>query len=313
MAADLASRRFRAMGADARLVIVGGPEGLADHLVDVIDGLERRWSRFLPDSEISALNGNAGKVCAVDPSTVALVRHAIEAWRLTGGRFDPTVLGDVVRAGYTGSLAGQRDGTAGDRPPGDSDLIIGCPDIVIDADRSTVTLPPGTGFDPGGIGKGYAADLVTAAAHDAGAEGVCVNAGGDLRVRGAAPNGGSWHVAVEHPDRPRPIAHLDLAAGAVATSTTRRRRWTSAGAPRHHVIDPATGAPAATDVELMTVIAGTGWQAEVLATASLLRGADRALDLLDEHAHGLLLTTDGRVVHSAGIAPFLRSDEAVVA
>jgi thiamine biosynthesis lipoprotein len=313
MAADATTRRFGAMGSDAHLVVLGGPADLPDQLVAMIDELERRWSRFLPDSEISNLNRHAGRPCAVHPSTVLLVQRAIEAWHLTGGRFDPTVLGDVLRAGYDRSLAGRLDGAAGERASGISDLVIGCTDIAVDATHCTVALPAGTGFDPGGIGKGLAADLVTTAARDAGADGVCVNVGGDLRVSGSAPNGGSWHIAVEHPDRAEPLAHLDLAAGAVATSTTRRRRWTTAGSPRHHLIDPATGHPADLDVELMTVIAGTGWQAETLATACLLRGTAGAFDLLDDHTHGLLVTTAGEMICSAGITPFLRADDEAAA
>jgi thiamine biosynthesis lipoprotein len=310
MAADVATRRFRAMGADAQLVVVGGPTDLAGRLAAMVDELERRWSRFLPDSEISHLNRHAGESCAVHDTTVLLVERATAAWRLTGGSFDPTVLGDVVRAGYDRSLADSRDGTAGDRPSGVSDLVIGCTDIAIDAAAGTVALPTGIGFDPGGIGKGLAADIVTDAARRAGADGVCVNLGGDLRVSGVAPNGGSWHVAIEHPDRDEPIARLDLAAGAVATSTTRRRRWTTGGEARHHLIDPTTGHPAETDVELLSVVAGTGWEAEVLATACLLRGATRAFDLLDERAAGLLVTTAGATIGSAGLEPFLRAETA---
>ena len=91
--------RFRAMGSEIHLVVMG------DHrLLDVarrrIDDLERKWSRFIPTSEISRLNANRGEPVAVSDDTFLLVRRALEGWRATGGRFDPTVLGDLVRAGY---------------------------------------------------------------------------------------------------------------------------------------------------------------------------------------------------------------------
>ena len=47
-----------------------------------------------------------------------------------------------------------------------------------------VRLLDGVGFDPGGIGKGLAADLVATAAVDLGADGAMVSLGGDLRVAG---------------------------------------------------------------------------------------------------------------------------------
>jgi thiamine biosynthesis lipoprotein len=111
---------------------------------------------------------------------------------------------------------------------------------------------------------------------------------------------------VEHPAHATPIAHLDIAAGAVATSTTLRRRWTVGGGRRHHLIDPRTGCPSTTDVDVMTVVAGEAWLAEVLATAGLLRGARRAFDLLDADAHGLAVTSTGVVLASPGLGPFLR-------
>ena len=87
-------------------------------------------------------------------------------------------------------------------------------------------LPAGSGFDPGGIGKGLAADIVSAELLAAGARGACVNLGGDLRVTGEAPGGGTWTVAVEHPGsaaadraaraRRRRRRHLDDAAAALA-------------------------------------------------------------------------------------------------
>jgi thiamine biosynthesis lipoprotein len=305
------------MGTEAHVVVVGHEPDLLDVLdlvVELLGHAERRWSRFLPDSEISRLNDHAGQAVQVHPSTLALVERAVEGWRLTGGAFDPTVLGDVVRAGYGTSLVGSLDlSSPVERAPGDTDLVRACSDIRIDHDDSLVRLPPGTGFDPGGIGKGLAADLAVAAALEAGALGVCVNIGGDLRVEGIAPHGGTWTIAVERPGRAEPLAVLDVAGGAVATSTTTRRRWTVDGELRHHVIDPRTGRPSDTDVDVLTVVAGEAWRAEVLATGCLLRGADRAFDLLDVDAHALALTTAGDLRSSSGLSPYLRPRHAPAA
>lgn len=285
------------MGADAHLVVVGGPR----HLIEVarrrVDELEARWSRFRPDSEISELNRRAGQAVRVSADTVLLVERSIEAWGSTGGSFDPTVLGAMLRAGY------HRSFDELDRPgaPSTSALVIGCTDIVV-AD-GTVRLPAGSGFDAGGIGKGLAADLVAVETMRAGADGVCVNLGGDLRVSGSGPAGAAWTIALEHPRLDHPVALLGLSEGAVATSTTLRRRWVVDGTARHHLIDPATGEPSTTDLELATVIAGEAWLAEVLAKAVLLRGSDRAFDIVDP-ARVRALTVDhtGLVSTTLGFA-----------
>jgi len=98
---------------------------------------------------------------------------------------------------------------------------------------------------------------------------------------------------------------LSIAGGAVATSTTLRRRWTVAGDVRHHLIDPRTGLPSTSDVELITVVAGQAWLAEALATASLIRGSERMFDLVDNQTHALAVTDDGHLHTTAGLRPFL--------
>jgi thiamine biosynthesis lipoprotein len=235
----------------------------------------------------------------VSADTALLVERSIEAWRLTGGGFDPTVLGAMLRAGYDVSF----EQISADKPVSGSSLLVGCTDIVVDG--CTVRLPVDTGFDPGGIGKGLAADLVIGETLAAGAAGACVNLGGDLRVAGSNPQGEAWTIAIEHPSITEPIALVGLHAGAVATSTTLRRRWNVDGQTRHHLIDPATGEPSDSDLELTTVIAGEAWIAEVLAKAVLLRGSVRAFDIIDDsQVQALTIDTAGVIRTTPGFQEF---------
>jgi thiamine biosynthesis lipoprotein len=291
------------MGSDVHVVIVGGPTDLAQRARARIEALEQLWSRFLPDSEISELTRRAGTPLAVSDETVELISRAVDAWRFTGATFDPTVLGAVIRSGYNQSF--ERIGPVTDA--GVSDLLIGCTDIEIDG--NIVTLPVGTGFDPGGIGKGLAADLVASEMTTAGADGVCINMGGDVCVGGQAPEGEGWTIAVEHAWSSRPIANVGICRGAVATSTTLRRRWTVDGQVRHHLIDPRTGHSAQTDLNLVTVIAGSAWAAEVLAKAVLIRGSAHPFDIIDgAGAQALIVDDDGTVTVTDGFRAFVGCD-----
>ena len=283
------------MGSDVHVIVVGGTDDHLDRAAQRIDELEARWSRFRPDSEISRLTAEAGHAVAVSTDTSLLVTRAIEAWRVTGGGFDPTLLDALRRAGYDRSF----DDVAAD-PTGDAvlpPLAYDRPGVTdIEVGAGTIRLPAGMGFDAGGIGKGLAADLVTDLLLAAGARGALVNMGGDVRVAGDSPTRSGWTLAIEHPWQEAPIALVGLWNGAVATSTVLKRAWTVDGQRRHHLIDPATGAPADTDVALATVIGGHAWMAEVLAKAALLRGTERAFDLLDASMAGLVVGHDG-VVH----------------
>jgi FAD:protein FMN transferase len=298
---ELRSREleFRAMGGDVHVVVVGGASGLAGEARSRLEDLERRWSRFLDDSEVSRVNQCAGSPVTVSPETALLVRRAVDAWRFTGGAFDPTVLGAVVRAGYDRSFE-----QLGPAPRGGvSNLRTGLSGVEIDG--RTVQLRAGTGFDPGGIGKGLAADLVADDVMSKGADGVCVNVGGDVRVRGVAGDGGPWTIAVEHPWHSQPMALLGLMDGGVATSTTLRRRWTVDGQPRHHLILPRTGQPVSSGLNLATVIAGEAWIAEVLAKAVLIAGTSAPFALLDNTGvESLVVDEGGKVTSTPGLSRF---------
>jgi thiamine biosynthesis lipoprotein len=296
-----AERRFRAMGSDCHIIVVGGSDGLLDDGVAMVAEFEERWSRFLPFSEISRLNRHAGRALTVSADTLALVELAVDGWNRTGGRFDPTVLGDLARAGYDRSF----EHIAEPRPDR-STLVRGCGDIVIDHRAQTVTIPPGVGFDPGGLGKGFAADLVAERLFARGAKGVCVNLGGDVRVVGRPPVGPSWTVAVVHPFSGETVATIDLFDGAVATSSRTRRVWSTADGPAHHLIDPTTGRSAWADLASVTVVAADAGEAEILSKDAFLAGRARALELVaDAGAHALLVADDGQIETSPALAEYL--------
>ena len=181
---------------------------------------------------------------------------------------------------------------------------VGCTDIEIVGD--TVRLPDGIGFDPGGIGKGLAADLVVEELLAAGADGACVNLGGDLRVAGESPVG-AWTVALEHAWSPRTRRAARTAIGRdghvdhPAPPLGGRR----AVAERHHLIDPATGEPSTTDITQATVIADEAWVAEVMAKAVLLRGVERAFDVVTPDLDAIVVDEQGRLTATAGVADYL--------
>ncbi|MGH2717289.1 MAG: FAD:protein FMN transferase, partial [Actinomycetota bacterium] len=125
---DSERAEFRVMGSDADVVVCGGPSGLAEVAHRRLDQLEALWSRFLAGSEVSRLNDAGGAPVEVSPETVHLVQRALEAWRVTGGAYDPTILGDVLRAGYTVSFEALRTLPASS-PLAGSTLTIGAGSI----------------------------------------------------------------------------------------------------------------------------------------------------------------------------------------
>lgn len=296
--------RFRAMGSDFHVIVVGGSRELLTAAHARLAELESRWSRFLPDSEISRLNRSGGRPVLVSEDTICAVTAAVDAWRDTDGRFDPTVLPALVAAGYDrdfATLDPDVDLDPASRPR--FAAAPGCAGIVIDPLVGAITLPPGVAIDLGGIGKGLAADLVVSELGAAGAGGACVNAGGDLRVQGESPGADGWVVDVEH----LPAIRIALADGAIATSSSSKRRWTQGGATYHHLLDPRQGVPAHAGLTAVTVIAGTAATAETLTKAAFVAGVERGAAVIEQSgATGLFVTDAGTVLRLAGVEGFLR-------
>jgi len=256
------------MGSDARLVIAGDPR-LLDRARTRTDELEARRSRFWLDSDVSALNRSSGVPTIVSDDTVLLIGRCIEAWRGTGGAFDPTVHDSVVDLGYDRDFR-LLPVDAGHAPTG-LQPSPGLGGVIVDRATRMVWLPPGVHIDPGAIGKGLAADLVVRELLDAGAAGACVELGGDVRVAGSPPDRDVWSVTIADPHHPdRELARIALAEGGVATSSRLRRRWSRGGTEVSHVVDPHTGRSAATSTVAASVVARDAWWAEVRATEALL-------------------------------------------
>ncbi len=298
------------MGTDVEVLAVGADEAAMATLgalaADALEVREARWSRFRPTSELCRLNDAAGAPVIVSPSTFSLIARAVDAWRDTGGRYDPTVLAALEAAGYDRDFdAVARAGDDGRRAHAD---VPGCGDVELDSLVSAVRLPVGVALDLGGIGKGAAADEVSAALLDAGVPGVTgvlVNMGGDLRARGAAPRPHGWVVEVDDPLETGRTGLLAFAEGAIATSTKLRRAWTRGDRTLHHLIDPRTGEPAESGLASVTIVAGEAWRAEVLAKAAFVAGIDDGRVLIEASgATGLLVTDDGEVLELDGLTRF---------
>ncbi|MFV0526265.1 MAG: FAD:protein FMN transferase [Acidimicrobiales bacterium] len=294
---------FRVMASEARVVVVGGPPGLADSAVTELESLEARWSRFVTGSDIDRINRHPGRAVVVAAPTITLVSIMTQAAAVTAGRYSAAVLPALIDAGYPTTTPAVEAQAAVARSA--SPELEG---IRLDRWARTVRVPPGVSLDPGGVGKGLAADLVVGSLLAAGADGALVSIGGDLAVAGKPPGPDGWLIVIEDPlDPPTELGRIRVDGGGVATSSTVSRRWQGPdGTLRHHLIDPATGAPSTTDLAAVTVIAPTGWLAEAHATAATLGGSRGLAAYGTEHGLDALgVTHDGARVATERLADLL--------
>ena len=277
------------MGSPLRLTLVGVRPGRAtagwEAVSASIEEIEQALSRFRPTSDLVRLNDRHGDPdgLAVHPWLVAALAAAERARRLTGGAFDPRILGDLERLGYTG-IPGPDRPSPSVAPPGGPRSVgrratfgdgrwLHC-----DARRAVAAVA--TPVDLGGIGKGlairWAARILAARLPELGAPraGALLEAGGDLVAHGEAPQGGPWMVAIEDPYAGEEPAIVALRDGAICTSSVAVHRWKTAdGREVHHLLDPRTGEPGGTGLASVTVAGPDPAWAEVWSKTLFLEGA----------------------------------------
>ncbi len=286
---------FPAMGTIARVVC--DDDGGVD-VRGLFAEIERRLTRFDPDSDLSRLNADPRACVPAAPLLRAAITAALRAAAVSAGLVDPTLMDAVRRAGYARSRANAAPvplarglASAPPRHPARPDPAARWRAVEVDDRAGVIRRPVGLELDLGGSAKGWAADLVGARLGRHGR--YAVDCGGDLRL--AARRGAPWEVRVRHP-LTGALAHtLYVRAGGVATSGIDARLWERDGDLAHHLIDPFVGTPAWTGLVTVTALAPTALEAEALAKAALLSGPAAGRRLLRAHHGGVLVHDDGAV------------------
>lgn len=265
MSRELTSRHFDALGSTCELLSLSAGQAALERCEQHIREAEARFTRFLRDSELAQLNASDGRYVPVSTEMFAMLEAALWAHEESEGLVNAAVLPALVSAGY------DRPFRQGLLAPAivDPKRPAALPEVLI-LDRATrsAALAPGASLDLGGIAKGALADLLI---DELGDDAVC-NLGGDVRVRGAGPEGDGWHIGLC--DR----SAVAISDGAVCTSGTTRRRW---GQGVHHLIDPRTGLPAKSDLAEVSVVTDSALRGEVYAKCAVLLGSDAGKAFLE--------------------------------
>ncbi len=159
-------------------------------------------------------------------------------------------------------------------------------------------------LDPSGVVKGWAVERAARLLSRAGARRFCVNAGGDVVVRGGERWRGNdpcrshpWRVGIQHPVlRERLCCVVELNDGAVATSGTYERG--------PHIVDPHTGSRP-DQILSVTVLGPDLAAADAYATAAFAMGeAGPAWTASLRNYHAMTILADGRVLCTPGFLAY---------
>jgi thiamine biosynthesis lipoprotein len=295
---------FSRMGTTVKVLLPAGDEAMLDFVQARSWNLEALWSRFIGTSDIAMLALAEGQAVQVATETIELVEQMLQAHFATEGFFDPTLMAALNEAGYSKSRV-SNDISVLPVAGGSSALS----DVRIDHNTNEITLPAGMSLDPGGIGKGMAADMIVRDLVEMGVQGASVSMGGDAALAGTPDDGDNWVVNIGAPDDySKIITTIRCRGGGVATSTLAARTWNVDGEKRHHVIDPRTRKPAEISEQSTlqaSVIAGSAMWAETFATAFTVCDAHKAEQLAARHnLSALLVLHNGTLIELGNWSTF---------
>lgn len=263
-----------------------------------VDVQEARLSRHITGSKMDQLNQDG--FLALDASLESLFLLAQRVNVLTDGAFDITLgrISDLWN--FTAPQPQIPDAEALEKALSSSGMA------CLTLQDGQAVLTKDALVDLGGIAKGYIAMQAAQLLRGQGVESAIVNLGGNVVLIGQRPGGGDYRVGVQKPFEPNGtlIATLAVQDCSVVTSGVYQRFFELDGVRYHHVLDPATGYPAQTDLLSATVVCQDAAYADALSTAFLILGKDRALALAQqlEGVEALFVDENMQVSYTDGLA-----------
>lgn len=273
----------------------------AQEAASMITELENTISWRVEGSDIEKLNlKSGGEFIEIAPVTYDLLLLCKDVSELSDGAFDVTIA----------PLSHLWNFDSGDEYIPDHALIdellssVNYKSILLD-DGSAALKNKITALDLGGIGKGAACDTAVEIYKKHEVSGAIVACGGSIGAYGRKALGDSWKIAIRDPlsdDGSTSLGTLEIDEGFVSTSGNYEKSFTKDGTLYHHILDPHTGYPAASELTSVTVLGGSGALTDALATACFVLGVEDGKKLLAKYdAEGIFIDQKQQVFLTSGI------------
>jgi thiamine biosynthesis lipoprotein len=269
------------MGTEFSIALVCDLKTVADAeaaaLEAQIQAYEKRFSRFIPESELSQLN--IQKDMIVSDVFFEVIQEAYALFVQTKGIFNPLI--QIERLGYDKSF--ETISPLNAIEPSDV-YNIDFTTTVIDTVAKRIILQVGQKLDFGGFLKGYlATKLCTSLMDKEGITGAIVNIGGDLHACGLDATEVPFVFEVYNPITHKNI-EVTLTNKSLATSGTYKRTWQYRNTSVHHILDSTGTKNPETDVVQASIIHAQGSVAEAYAKVFLSVGTKKARRVIDDQS-----------------------------
>lgn len=273
-------------------------ERFCEQAINEVKRIENLISDWIPTTEISTVNQNAGtSPVVVSIEVFDLVQRALQISKLTDGAFDISYASMDKIWKFDGSMTEMPTAEA----IKESVEKVGYRNVILNQkDHSIFLKNHGMKLGLGGIGQGYIADKIEELLKNQGCMSGIVNVSGDISTWGVQPNGEPWTIAIINPmNKDKIFASFPLTDSGMETSGSYEKYVTFNGIRYSHIIDPRTGYPASGLVSV-SVFAKKTELADALATGVFVLGKDVGIDLIDQlpGVECLVVTDQGEIFTS---------------
>ena len=286
---------------------------IKQNIDSVLISVNYQMSTYLFDSEITQFNNHESTTSFTVSNDFSLVVERALHWsKLTDGAFDITIVPLLYLWGFGPGQASE----LGDIFP--EEHAVQKRRTHVGYEKLTTNKyylqkkDPFIKIDLNAIAKGFGVDAVYSFLESIGMNNIMVEIGGEVRTKGKNRKNEPWMIAVETPDLESAGSKtiswaLPLESKAMATSGDYRNYYEIDGIRYSHEIDPRTGYPAQTGVASATVVATNCMDADALATALIIMGAESGLQFIEklDGVEAFLILREGndnyRTIKSSGM------------
>lgn len=251
---------------------------LSTDITRVLKDVDNSLSTFNANSTISLVNKNMQvELDSMFLYVFHLAQHVAET---TSGAFDITVAPAVNAWGF-----GFKNAETIDNDLIDSLKQIVGYQMVKEENGAIVKEDNRIMLDCSAIAKGFGCDVVATLFDSIGIADYMVEIGGEIVVKGLNSKGSDWRIGISKPTDDSLATEtelqtvLELSDRAMATSGNYRNFYYKDGKKYAHTIDPATCRPVNHNLLSVTVLAENCAVADAYATAMMVLGLERSLEL----------------------------------
>lgn len=272
---------------------------------DVIKALDTQLDTSKESSSISRLNNSNGQEIVVPGQFIDMYNVAATTYNMTDGNFDISVFPIINAWGFNSGDYHKPSEEQLTELASKTDFNGIQTNYYSDSGSYTMTLPKDVQITFDGISRGCATESAINQLQADGIKNAIVSMPGTVQTMGEKPDGSPWKIAVGDPDDiSKYLGYIQLSESCMSTTRAIDNSFIyEDGTTYSHIIDPTTGAPCASDLKEVVVIADDAMLADSLSTGLYVMGSRYAIRCwrANQNFDMIIVTVENKIMCTSGL------------